>query len=171
MKNFTDFLFESSIKDMTPDEYRNVLKNKCPDDYPPEVDDVPADREYHNPPEEEHTSDRKSCGNIPWIEYWRRLTNFQGQHLKCTFCGEEIFFDIESPACTSWRMEHPEERNYHTVDDYQAEGGHYHKNGKDNTDGYIIIPVCKSCNAKNDDFILRVKENNKFVQEIGASEK
>lgn len=169
MKRFTEFLFESSVKDMTSDEYKEVLKGKCPGNYPPETGDVSADREYHNPPEEEHTGDRESCGNIPWIEYWRRLVNFQGQHLKCTFCGKDIFFDIDSNACTSWRIEHPDDRNYRTVDDYQAVGGHYHKNGKDKTDGYIIIPVCKSCNAKNKDYKFNVVANNKYVEEIGAT--
>lgn len=165
MNKFTDFLFESSVKDMTPDEYRDVLKDKYPDNFPPETGDVPADKEYHNPPEEEHTGNRKACGNIMWIEYWRRLIGFKGNHLKCTFCGADIYIDVDLHDAYTMRMNHP----LTSKEAYQAEGGHYHKNGKDYTDGYIIIPVCKSCNAKNEDFKFNVVVNNKYVEEIGAT--
>ena len=58
-----------------------------------------------------------------------------------------------------------------SMDYYLAVGGHYHKNKKDKSDGYVIIPVCKGCNGKIEDEDLDVKVANQYVEEIGASKK
>ena len=57
---------------------------------------------------------------------------------------------------------------HETLDYFQAVGGYYHKTGFDDSDGYIIFPVCKCCNGKREEEILAVKQPNKYVEEIGA---
>lgn len=169
MKRFSEIIDESSIHDMTPVEYQQSLIKDCPDARQPQMSGLKKGDIYHNPPTEEKTGDRKAFGSISWIEYWRRLTGCGDVGLRCTFCGQLIFFDVDSCACHSWRMDHPDEMQYMSKDDYQAVGGHFHKNGKDNSDGYIIVPCCKSCNGKADDTDLVVCEENMFVEEVGAS--
>lgn len=160
-------VLETNAKDMTAEEYRKVLVKIFPDEYPPEVGVLTKGTVFHNPPEEEHTGDRVAFGGIPWIEYRLRLLGLEGNHLQCSFCGRVIFIDVDYCDAYFERMNRP----LPNKEDYQAVGGHYHKNRKDNTDGYIIIPVCKECNAKSENFDLVVKEPNKYVEEIGASVK
>lgn len=164
-----NLIAESDLKKMKPEDYNKELQETFPDDYPPKTGFVEDGVVYHNPPEEEHTGDRKAFKNMSWIDYWRKVVGYRYEHLKCVFCNRDIFSDIDSPQCCSWRMEHPEERNFMTKDDYQAVGGHYHKNGYDNSDGYIILPVCKTCNGRPKDYDLIVTSPDFYVEEIGAT--
>ena len=170
MRNLQEVIVESELKEMKPEDYQKDLQEAYPDSYPPQIGLLDKGTVFNNPSEVEHTGDRKAFKSMPWIDYWRKLVGYKDVHLRCIFCGRDIFSDISSSKCMSWRMEHPEERNYMTKDDYQAVGGHYHKNGHDNSDGYIILPVCKTCNGKSDDFDLKVKSPDFFVEEIGATE-
>lgn len=78
-----------------------------------------------------------------------------------------IFIDIEAAVALSNRMEHKDDLS--DSSDVQAIGGHLYLNGKDKTGGYMIVPMCKVCNAKSSDEALRVKESNIFVEEVGAT--
>jgi len=167
MKDIDDFLFEASVKNMSAEEYREALKEHFPNNYPPNVGILKLGDKYSNPPEKEHTSKRKAFGGISWIEYWRRLSSVTANHLECSFCGKDIYVDLTKPDAFMQRMNNLG----YVVEDMQAEGGHYHKNDYNNSDGYVIIPVCKSCNGKSEDEILTVRIANKFVEEIGASNK
>lgn len=170
MKNLPEVIFESELKDMKPEDYQMDLQKAFANDYPPEIGLLEMGSVYHNPPKEEHTGDRKAYKKMPWIDYWRKLVGYKSVHLSCVFCENDIFSDVDSAQCKSWRIEHPDERNYITKEDYQAVGGHYHKNGNDKSDGYIILPVCKTCNGRSEDYDLIVKNPNFYVEEIGAAE-
>ena len=169
MRNLSELIEESELKGMKAEDYQKELQEAFPDDYPPERDILEKGIVYHNPPEEEHTGDRKAFKNMPWIDYWRKMVGFNSVQMRCVFCNRDIFSDIDSPQCHSWRVEHPDERNYMRKDDYQAVGGHYHKNGQDNSDGYIILPVCKTCNGRSKDIDLTVTTPDFYVEEIGAT--
>ena len=163
-ESITVYLDESLAHDMKPEDYRKDLQKEKNNGNPIGIGPLNDGDVYHNPPEEEHTSDREAYGNITWIEYWRRLTGFTGNHLKCSFCNSDIFIDVDCFDAKTMRMEHPKT----SKEKYQAEGGHYHKNGKDNKDGYIIIPVCKECNGRSEDYDLKVTNSNQYVDEVGA---
>lgn len=149
--------------------YKKELKEAFPDQYPPKIGVLQEGKEYHNPSEDEKTSKRKAFKNIPWIKYWQYLTGKVSNHLKCTFCGEDIYADVNGIDCHMKRVLNEEERNYKTKEDYQAVGGHLHLNGKNKMNGYMIVPMCKACNAKSSEETLTVKESNMFVEEIGAT--
>lgn len=170
-KSLQDTLNESLSCDASPEEYRKLLQKENSEDYKGDSQELTKGNLFHNPPEKEHTGNRIAFGGISWIEYWQRMSGYNDIQLRCTFCGKEIFSDIDSPQCMDWRIAHPEERNYRTKDDYQAVGGHLYKNGKDNSDGFIIIPICKDCNAKAESYDLKVVVPNAAVDEIGATVK
>lgn len=162
-RSLKDYIKDSQAHDMNPEEYRDALNDVfC---MSAQTGTLTIDDIYHNPPEREHTSKRKAYGDITWIEYWRRLTGFKGNHLKCSFCGADIFLDVDSSDALNVRMENPKT----SKEAFQAQGGHYHMKRRDNSEGYIIIPVCRECNARSEDFNLVVSEQNEFVEEIGAS--
>jgi len=169
MKGLSELVAESELKRMKAEDYKKEMLEAFPDDYPPERGILEEGTVFQNPPEEEHTGDRKAFKNMPWIDYWRKLVGYKSVHMRCVFCNRDIFSDINSPQCHSWRVEHPDERNYLTKDDYQAVGGHYHKNGHDNSDGYIILPVCKTCNGKPENYNLTLANKVLYVEEIGAT--
>ena len=147
--------------------YKKDLKEAFPDQYPPKIGVLQEGKEYYNPSENEKTGKRKAFKSIPWIKYWQYLSGKTSNHLKCTFCGADIFVDVEATDALSYRMENKD--NLSDASDVQAIGGHMHFNGKDKTDGYMIVPMCKACNAKTSGESLTVKENNVFVEEIGAT--
>lgn len=147
--------------------YKRELKEAYPDQYPPKIGVLQEGKEYHNPSEDEKTCKRKAFKSIPWIKYWQYLTENYSNHLKCSFCGADIFVDVGAAEAFSYRMEHKDDLS--DASDVQAIGGHLHLNSKDKTDGYMIVPMCKACNAKPSDETLTVEENNKFVEEIGAT--
>jgi hypothetical protein len=149
--------------------YKKELKEAFPDQYPSKMGSMPVGKEYHNPSAEEETGKRKAFKGIAWIKYWQYLSGNNSNHLKCTFCGEDIYVDVNGIDCHLQRSLNDEERNYRTKEDYQAVGGHLHLNGKDKKNGYMIVPMCKTCNAKSSNETLTVIENNMFVEEIGAA--
>lgn len=159
------YLNESLAQDMGPTEYKEALEKKFTSGSPVQVGTLIEGTIYHNPTEEDHTSNREAYGKIPWIEYWRRLTGFTGNHLKCSFCGADIFIDVDADDALLMRMEHPKTKK----EAYQAVGGHYYKNGKDNSDGFVIIPICGDCNARNENYDLEVTVINEYVEEVGAT--
>ena len=165
MKDITDSLNEALATDMTPEDYQEEITNKFCSAGSLKNGKLKKGNIYHNPPTVEHTGDRKAYGKITWIEYWRRLTGYKGNHLKCAFCGGDIFIDVDYCDAYLKRMNKP----LTDKSDYQAEGGHYHKNGADDSDGYIIIPVCKTCNGRSSEYDLEVKEENEYVEELGAT--
>lgn len=147
--------------------YKRELEEAFPDQYPPKMEVLQEGKEYHNPSEDEETSKRKAFKNNPWIKYWQYLSGKASNHLKCTFCGVDIYVDVEATDAFLYRMENKD--NLSDASDVQAIGGHLHLNGKDKQDGYMIVPMCKACNAKSSDETLKVKEVNMFVEEIGAT--
>ena len=164
MKHLHELLVESLAKDMTPGKYREMIKKKFNSGQDVHCDYLEEGKIYHNPPEEEHTGERKAYADITWIDYWSRMTGFRGNHLNCSFCNKDIYIDVDAFDAMTKRMENPKT----SKDVYQAVGGHFHKNGKDNSNGYIIIPICKSCNGRNTDYDLTIKVPNRYVDEFGA---
>lgn len=164
LKDIKESLNEALAADMKPEDYQKEISKKFCSNGMNMKGKLKKGDVYHNPPTEEQTSKRKAYGPITWIEYWRRLTGFNGNHLKCSFCGGDIFINVDECDAFLKRMNKP----LNDKSDYQAEGGHYHKNRKDNSDGYIIIPVCKTCNGRNSDYDLVVKEENEYVEELGT---
>ena len=118
MRRLSEMVTESELKEMKPEDYIKELREAFPDSFPPQTGILEVETVFHNPPEEEHTGDRKAFKNMPWIDYWRKLIGYKSLHLRCVFCNRDIFSDINSPQCHSWRIEHPDERNHMTKDDY-----------------------------------------------------
>ena len=152
---------------MDEKKYKEALFQEYPSNHPPEIGEMHEGYVFHNPSEE--TGNRKAFGDVPWIDFWQYLTGKDFNHLQCTFCGEHIFRDINSTQCRTYVNGKSSMRKNNDRDDYLAVGGHYYKNGKNNVEGYIIVPVCKDCNGKQPDTDLIVKVENKYVEEIGAS--
>lgn len=148
-------------------KYKRELKEAFSDRYPPKTGSMLAGKEYHNPSAEEETGKRKAFKGVAWIKYWQYLSGNNSNHLKCTFCGVDIYVDIKATDAFSYRIEHKD--NLTDANDVQAIGGHLHLNGIDDSDGYMIVPMCKLCNAKPSDETMTVIEGNMFVEEIGAT--
>ncbi len=163
-KHLSESVEESLAHDMQPIDYKKAVEKNFSSGLTIQPRILTQGDIYHNPPEEEHTSDREAYGKISWIEYWRRLTGFTDNHLKCSFCDADIFIDVDDFDAKTMRMEHPKT----SKEKYQAEGGHYHKNRNDNKEGYIVIPVCKECNGRSEDYDLIVTNLNQYVEEVGA---
>ena len=151
------------------ESYKKELKEAFSDQYPPNMGSMQVGKEYHNPSAEEETGKRKAFMGVAWIKYCQYLSGNYSNHLKCTFCGEDIYANVDGIDCHLQRSLNEEKWNYMTKEDYQAVGGHLHLIGKDENDGYMIVPMCKSCNAKPSDETMTVIEGNMFVEEIGAT--
>lgn len=160
-------MIEFRPKETEDYKYKKELKEAFPDQYPSKMGSMPVGKEYHNPSAEEETGKRKAFKGVAWIKYWQYLSGNNSNPLKCTFCGEDIFINVENVDALTFRMENKEKLT--DASDVQAIGGHLHLNGIDDSDGYMIVPMCKLCNAKSSDEALTVKESNMFVEEIGAT--
>lgn len=164
MKPLREAVNEALAKDASPEDYRASLQDEFLDGAATEQGRLVLGDVYHNPPEEDETSKRNAYGDIPWIEYWRRMTGFEGNHLKCSFCSKDIYINVDAFDAYEKQMDAPKPDK----DTYQAVGGHFHKNGHDAQGGYIILPICKSCNSRARDYDLVVQEENAYVEEVGA---
>lgn len=147
--------------------YKKELKEAFPDQYPSKMGSMPVGKEYHNPSAEEETGKRKAFKGVAWIKYWQYLSGNNSNPLKCTFCGEDIFINVENVDALTFRMENKEKLT--DASDVQAIGGHLHLNGIDDSDGYMIVPMCKACNAKASIESLIVQHANEYVEEVGAT--
>lgn len=131
----------------------------------PRVIEVALGTTLHNPKAEEETGKRKAFKYYPWIKYWQAFTKIYSNKLYCTCCGNEIFADSEAQDCRMFFNTYYKAEEGGTVDDLQAMGGHFYKNLLNPDSGYMIAPVCRSCNKIDSVTPMKVIYRNKFVEE------
>lgn len=156
-------LYESKT---SPADYaKDYILNHSVLEHPKEID-LPLGTTLYNPQVDEQTGKRKPYRHYPWIKYWQAFTQNFSNKLLCTCCGNEIFSDVSANDCRIFFNTYYKPENGGSVDDLQAMGGHFYKNLKDSRDGYMIAPVCRSCNKIDSKTPLKVVCNNKFVEEF-----
>lgn len=127
--------------------------------------DVTVGTTLHNPKAEEETGKRKAYKHYPWIKYWQTFSIVYHNKLRCTCCGNEIFVDTSAQDCRMFFITYYKSEEGGTIVDFQAMGGHFYKNLLNPEGGYMIAPVCRSCNKIDPDTPLKVVYPNKFVKE------
>lgn len=127
---------------------------------------VPLGTTIHNLKAEEETGKRKAYKRYPWIKYWQAFTKNYSNKLYCTCCGNEIFVDTSVQNCKMFFNTYYNPEDGGSIDDLKAMGGHFHKNLKDPTKGYMIAPLCRSCNKMDFETPLKVVCPNVFVEEF-----
>lgn len=162
IKTLLEFCNENELKNYKAEF---IQKNKVE----PEVANLTKGKKLHNPSVEDETSKRRAYNGVPWIKYWQAFSGNSSNKLQCSCCGKVIFVDIEKSDCQIYVNNNYDPSNPITKDDLQAVGGHFYKNGRDNSDGYIIIPICKECNRKSSDDVMNIKVENKYVSEEAAN--
>lgn len=158
---FSEFCNENELKNYG-EEF--IQKNKMK----PIIGALQVGQKLHNPSVEDETSKRRAYNGVPWIKYWQAFSGNSSNKLQCSCCGEVIFVDIEKSDCQIYVNNNYDPSNPITKDDLQAVGGHFYKNGRDNSGGYIIIPTCKECNGQPSDKKMEIKVGNTFVSEEAA---
>lgn len=166
MKSITEYmeskLYESNT---SPADYAKEYGMSHPVMKYPRVLDVALGTTLHNPKVEEETGKRKAYKYYPWIKYWQAFAKDYNNKLRCTCCGEEIFVDTSAQDCRMFFNTYYKPEEGGSTDDLQAMGGHFYKNQLNPDDGYVIAPVCRSCNKIDSDTPLKVVYPNKFVEE------
>ena len=100
------------------------------------------------------TSDRIAYKGIPWIDYYRAITDNATTIFKCAGCGRTISTDDDIVDMNS--------------DVHEAFGGHILVWDNLMVFKYFIVPLCPKCNnSKND--IIRLVEDTIAVEEVGAT--
>lgn len=166
VKSFTEYseskLYESKT---SPSDYAKDYEASHSVVEYPQVLDIPIGTTLHNPKAEEETGKRKAFNNYPWIKYWQAFTKNYNNRLYCTCCGNVIFADTSAQDCRMYFDNGYKVMDGGSIDDLQAVGGHFYKNLFNPDDGYMIAPICRSCNKKGPDVPLTVKHHNEFVEE------
>lgn len=162
IKTFSEFCNENELENYK-EEF--IQKNKVK----PEAGNLTKVEKLHNPSVEDETSKRRAYNGVPWIKYWHAFSGNSSNKLQCSCCGKVIFVDIEKSDCQIYVNNNYDPSNPITKDDLQAVGGHFYKNGRDDSDGYIIIPICKKCNVQPPDKEMEIKVGNTFVSEEAAN--
>lgn len=162
MKTFSELCKENELQ-----KYKEefIQKNKVE----PLVRNLQVEDKLRNPSANDETSKRHAYNGQSWIKYWQTFTGEGSNKVQCTCCGKDIFVDVDEPDCKTYVNTNYQPSNPVTKDDLQAVGGHFYKNGRDNSDGYIIIPICKECNGKSPDEEMAIKIENKYVSEEAAN--
>lgn len=132
----------------------------------PRLKEIPVGTTFHNPEVEEKTGKRKAYKRYPWIKYWQAFTKNNSNKQHCTCCGNEIFVDTSAHDCKMFFNTYYKPEEGGSIDDLQAMGGHFYKNLKDPTNGYMIAPLCRSCNKLDSETPLKVIYPNIFVEEF-----
>lgn len=166
VKSFTDFfdprLYESKA---SPADYAKDYELSHSVFKYPNVVDVPIGTTLHNPKVDEETGKRKAYKHYPWIKYWQAFSKNYSNKQYCTICGKEIFVDTSEQDCRMFFDKSYKAKDGGSIDDLQAIGGHFYKNLSNSDGGYIIAPVCRSCNKIDSGTPLKVTYLNKFVEE------
>lgn len=156
-------LYESktSPTDYAKDYAANHSVMQCP-----RMKEIPVGTTLYNPEAEDDTGKRKAYKRYPWIKYWQAFTKNDSNKLRCTCCGNEIFVDTSVHDCKMFFNTYYKPEKGGSIDVLQAMGGHFYKNLKDSTNGYMIAPLCRSCNKLDSETPLKVVYPNKFVEEF-----
>lgn len=163
---FTEYM-ESKLYECktSPSDYAKDYEVSHSGTKHPRVLNVDLGTTLHNPKAEEETGKRKAFKFYPWIKYWQAFTKEYSNKLYCTCCGTEIFADTTAQDCKMFFNTYYKPEEGGSTDDLQAMGGHFYKNLSDPDDGYIIAPVCRSCNKIAPETPMKVIYRNKFVEE------
>jgi len=155
-------LYESKT---TPTDYKKEYVKNHSVLKIPKLIPVPMGTTLHNPKVEEETGKRKAYRRYPWIKYWQAFAGDYNNKQYCTCCGNEIFVDTTAQDCRMFFNIYYKPEEGASIDDLQAMGGHFYKNLENPNDGYIIAPVCRSCNKFDSAKPLKVVCKNVFVEE------
>lgn len=163
-------LLECVIGDTHPSEYKRMFESQYGEK--PGTIHLHKGEKVHNPKVSDHTSDRKAYLEYPWIKYWQAFTGIHSNKLQCACCGKDIYVDEESAECLKDVEEQNKENktsNLITPEDLKAVGAHLYANGKDASNGYYIVPMCKEHNGKSSDVMMTISQYTTAVEEIHAS--
>lgn len=155
-------LYESKT---SPSDYAKDYEVSHPGIKNPQVLNVNLGTTLHNPKAEEETVKRNAFKFYPWIKYWQAFTRDYNNKQRCTCCGTEIFVDTTSQDCKMFFHTYYKPEEGGSTDDLQAMGGHFYKNLLNPDSGYMIAPVCRSCNKIDPEIPMKVIYPNKFVEE------
>lgn len=162
IKTLSEFCKDNELENYKAEFMQNNNKE-------PKVGTLQVGQKLHNPSVEDATSKRRAYNGVPWIKYWQAFSGENSNKLRCSCCGEVIFVDVKKFDCQFYVKTNYKPANPVPEDKLQAVGGHFYKNGRDNSDGYIIIPICKECNGKSPDDVMNIEVENKYVSEEAAN--